>query len=144
MIVNGTTYHKDTPADVVRVLENARASGDRIRIRDGETKTGRDWLEEWGVEGRVGRSMGPDKIPILLHNRRSMGGGAILDHCIVRIIDMKTKRVLYSHPKYYRPELVIRQAEAGGYEKAVYADGKLHAQFKTREQANRWINKMSL
>lgn len=35
--------------------------------------------------GTVGRSTGKVKIPLLVHNSRSMGGGGILTHCIIGI-----------------------------------------------------------
>lgn len=158
-VVDGTYYHAETPDPVVKVLEAARKSrragqGQRIRIRYGTTEAstsdsdiGRDWLEEHDCEGYVGRSMGPEKIPILLYNSRSMGGGAMLDNCIVRIIDTRTKRVLYSHPQYHRPELTIQyDPKENGYNLpfAVHANDTLHARFTTQSKAERWVQKMSL
>lgn len=102
MEVNGTTYKDETPEDVIRVLERARMARFRIRVDYGDTETGESWGESFDTTGYVGRSMGPVKIPILVHNARSMGGGGILDHCIVRI-EYANKRdggVLYEHPTY--------------------------------------------
>ncbi len=42
-------------------------------------------LEEHDITGDVGRSMGTVKSPLLVANRRSLSGGVILDHSIVRI-----------------------------------------------------------
>lgn len=102
-VVNGTTYHDETPAEVIRVLENARIGERRIRLCYGDVKTGRDWLEEYDVTGRVGRSTGTTKIPLILANSRSSGGPGILDHCIVRITTSTKGKVLYSHPLYHKP-----------------------------------------
>ena len=104
-IVNGTHYHEKTPQDVIDVLEEARDREWRIRVHYGNTLIGQDWNEQYDVLGRVGRSMGPVKIPILLYDRRSMCDAPMLDHCIVRIRlsnQQKAKgRDLYRHPNYH-------------------------------------------
>ena len=84
-ITNGTSYCERTPEEVVRVLENARQNCTRLHVSFGGTDSGEDWLEECYVVGYVGRSMGPTKVPLLVVKCRSTGGGAMLDHCIVRI-----------------------------------------------------------
>lgn len=101
-----TSYHPLTPEAVKRLLEYSRLGKLRIRVHYGDTETGLDWGDTYDVTGIVGRSMGPVKVPILLHNRRSRGGGAMLDHCIVRIRhankrDSKDGGDLYRHPKYH-------------------------------------------
>lgn len=102
--VNGTFYDKRTLQEVIDAIELARAGGWRVRLSYGDTLTGRDWQEQYGIVGRIGRSTGPVKVPILMHNRRSIGGPAILDCCIVRIVSSAGGRVLYQHPKYYVQE----------------------------------------
>jgi hypothetical protein len=82
-IENGTAYHIDTPIRVIEILEKARQNRTRIRIWYG--KNGHCWNDEFGTIGTVGRSTGQYKIPLLIKNRRSIGGAAILDDCIVRI-----------------------------------------------------------
>src|SRR5438105_3695918 len=108
-IVAGTSYDERTPDAVIRVLENARQNRTRLHISLGDTGTGLDWLEEFESHGYVGRSMGPVKVPLLIANRRSTGGGAILDHCIVRIRESAGGRVLYQHPQYHHGDLELRQ-----------------------------------
>lgn len=104
-IVNGTHYHEKTPQDVIDVLEEARAKRWRLRIYYGNTLIGRDWNEEYDVLGRVGRSTGPLKVPLLLYNRRSICGSPMLDHCIVRIrfsnMDLNRGDDLYRHHNYH-------------------------------------------
>lgn len=97
---DNTYYHADTNADVLEVLESCRINRTRIILDYGDTQTGKSWGEVYDVCGYVGRSTGNKKIPILVFNRRSFGGGAILSHCIVRITTSKGKRVLYQHPTY--------------------------------------------
>lgn len=107
-VVNGISYHENTPDAVIRVLENAMRTNKRIRIFYGDTETGRDWMEIYDTIGTIGKSCGQNKIPLLIKNSRSYGGGAILTHCIVKItID---KEVVYKHPKYYLPEMEIKEA----------------------------------
>ena len=108
-VIDGTSYHEKTPEAVIRVLEVARQNRTRLHISLGDTDTGLDWLEEFETHGYVGRSMGPIKVPLLIANRRSTGGGAILTHCVVRIRTSSGGRVLYQHPQYHHGSLEIRQ-----------------------------------
>lgn len=154
-IVNGTSYDERTPDEVVAVLENARQSRQRLHISLGETdndrgQIGRDWLEEFETHGYVGRSMGPVKVPLLVANRRSLGGGAILDHCIVRIRESAGGRVLYQHPQYHHGHLEIRtKAEPVDSDGRILTvdvlrDGELHAAFENMEKARRWVHKLGV
>lgn len=79
----GTYYHKETPTIVCDILEDSRTSQKRIKIHYGDIKTGKAWGDI--ATCRVGRSTGTKKIPLEIYNARSLGGGAILDHCIVQI-----------------------------------------------------------
>lgn len=99
MIENGTYYDVNTNVEVVRILESLRASKKRVAIIYGDTSTGRPWGD---VElGRISRSTGMQKIPLIIHNTRSMGGGSVLDRCIVGIrLSTAPHRWLYKHPKY--------------------------------------------
>lgn len=150
-VVNGTFYDAHTPAEVVRVLEQARLARTRIRIHLGDTATGRDWLDEWDMTGTVGGSMGPVKIPLLIASSRSIGGPGILDHCIVRIRTMG--RELYRHTNYHHGEIVIKaetfespssSGDKRTYRAAAYVNGQIHARFESMVQAKRWVRKMGL
>lgn len=148
---NGTSYDTRTPDDVIRVLESARTNRTRLHISLGDTETGLDWLEEFEIHGYVGRSMGPVKVPLLIANRRSHGGGAILGHCIVRIRESAGGRVLYQHPTYHFGKLELRQkvepvelSDGRILTVDVVRDGKPHASFKTIAQAVRWVNKLGV
>ncbi len=153
-IIDGTSYHAETPNEVIRVLENTRLNRTRLHISLGETEgpnAGRDWLEEFETHGYVGRSMGPIKAPLLVANRRSMGGGAILTHCVVRIRTSAGGRVLYQHPQYHFGSLEIRRkAEPVTLQDNrvltvdVLRDGEPHAAFENVEKARRWVRKLGL
>lgn len=106
-IRNGTAYHEETPENIVQILESARASNRSTRLRFcfGDVDTGRDWGEVNDIEGYIGRSTGSIKIPLLIKTVNSSGGGALLDHCIVRIERKergdKSYTEVYRHPLYH-------------------------------------------
>ena len=83
---SGTAYHIDTPDDLVAVLERLRTTKERVTLDYGDVATGRSWGEQYDISGRIGRSTGGRfNVPLLIHNSRSWGGGALLDHCILSI-----------------------------------------------------------
>ena len=93
--VNGMSFDESTPNEVCLILSNANLYGWRIRVFYGDKKTGVCWNDEYDTIGKVGKSTGSTKIPLLIHNSRSTGGGAILDGSIIKIMDVVTKEVLY-------------------------------------------------
>lgn len=137
-VVNGTAYDARTPNGVIMVLEAARKYNTRIRIFYGDTKTGRSWMDEWGMIGTVGRSTGLYKIPSLILTRNSLGGAGILDHCIIRITEAKGGDVLYTHPTFHCPKLGISDGE-NGYNVSDEND-QIYACFSERKKAERWID----
>lgn len=96
--VNGTSYNDETPQAVINILEASREHGFRIRIYYGNRETGAVW-NDLPMRGRVGRSTGIKKIPLLIPTARSSGGEGILDHCIVAIEESPGGRILYKNPK---------------------------------------------
>ena len=131
-----TWYHAGTDPKVIEEL--GRAHNSRVRIWLGDKETGKDWLEENDVTGTIGRSMGPIRIPLLIANSRSLGGGGILTDCIVRLaVD---GREVYRHPKYVEPKFEITPSDMQPeYEVNVDVDGQTHARFRTRAKAERWV-----
>ncbi len=100
--VNGTSYNSTTNDEVIRILEICRQNKTRIVLDYGDVNTGKSWGETNDITGYIGRSTGSIKIPILVHNKRSMGGGAILDSSIVRIVTSLGKCELYCHSNYQK------------------------------------------
>jgi hypothetical protein len=150
---NGIYFHADTPLAVIHAICTARQSRIRIRLSYGDAATGRDWLEEHDVEGTIGHSLGPLKVPLLIHSRRSSGGPALLDHCIVKIKETRSGRVLFKHPKYHTGSFTIREIGPDemcgsenlrecGYSHAVDVDGRNHANFRSLKAAERFVRKM--
>ena len=130
-VINGTSYNGQACRQLANQLERARLDHARVRIFLGDSKTGKDWLEEHDVTGTIGRSMGPVKVPILLHNSRSLGGAGMLEDCIVKL--MVAGVVTWTHPKYNIPKLMVSG-------RGVYADGKIHARLRNRKQAQRLVD----
>lgn len=136
---SGVYYRDTTPSEVVHHLEVAREGDFRIRLWLGDTKTGRDWLEEWDVVGTVGCSMGPIKVPLLLRSSRSTGGGAISTDNIVRLF--VNGREVYRHPKYKLPSFaLVFEDKHKDVPWALFVNGQKepHARFKTQAKAQRW------
>jgi hypothetical protein len=98
---NGTCYNQKADDKMIQLLEDIRLNETRCRFHWGDTKTGLDWGDDCDVKGRISRSTGSIKIPLLIPNRQSSGGGAILTDCIVKITTTKGNEVLYEHPSYH-------------------------------------------
>jgi hypothetical protein len=145
-----TWFDPHTPAKVQKILEDARESRHILRLFVGDAETGRDWCEENDVIGRIGRTGGILKTPILLEPLREHGdirfadgGGAISTASILRIADVTTNEELYRAPNYQLPQLVLGETsaelQAKGYDYSVNRDGENVANFKMLEAAQRYI-----
>lgn len=102
--VNGTDYDANTPIEAINVLEKLQDSGFRIKLAYGDRLTGADWGETHDIAGYVGRSTGRMKVPLLVYNKRSTGGGVILTANVVKIehANRKYGGILWEHPNYHR------------------------------------------
>ena len=94
IIVDGTSYHKETPADLIRVLEQLRKEMSHIILSYGDVKTGKVWIGITPNSGFIDRTSGPIKVPIILRTLRSSGGVPILAHCIFTI-QSNTNKTIY-------------------------------------------------
>lgn len=135
-IVKGKSYFEGTPDYVCNMLDWAARFRIRIKLHYGDPDTGRDWNEENFVAGYVGYT-GKVRIPILIHNTRSIGGGAILTDKIVKLVESSTGRLLYQHPDYHQPLVEVRESKEPGYSHSVYIEGNLYSNHKKEAQANR-------
>lgn len=126
-------FHKDTNEQVQRALETAKATGARVRVWYGDTTTGKVWPEEHDVLGYIGNSTGPVKAPLLIHSKRSIGGPAMLDHCIVRI-DTTSGTTLYKHPAFDVGNWKLKYSAAGV---SVLLNGGTHAVFNAEKAEHR-------
>jgi hypothetical protein len=134
----GMWFHPDTPRPVRKVLNEAFKHGFSIRIFYGDTVTGKDWLEECDVLGSIHQSSGILKVPILI-DAGSIGGPSILDHCIVRIVDVTTGQELYCHHNYHHGVFTLHEYYECNYEAEIRVDGETHARFKSMDDAYHWM-----
>lgn len=147
-----TWYTPGTPKPVIRILEDAMKDKTTVlRIFYGDHETGRDWVEENDTVGFIGRSNGSMKVPLLLEPlrdsygdlRQASGGGALLDHCIVRVINWSTGEEVYRSKNYQLPAYAIAEAtadlKAKGYTATALRDGKCNANFKSHEDALEYV-----
>lgn len=151
----GMSWDIRTSGEVIATLATAQQNNQRLHISFGHTdndegKLGRDWLEEFMSYGYIGRSTGINKIPLLIHNTRSHGGPALLDHCIVRIRASSGGRVLYQHPQYHHGKITIRrkwipvQYPGGTLTVDVFRDSEHIASFRDMASARRYIGKLGV
>lgn len=103
----GTWFHFKTPVKIRNLLEKCRKENTTVRLFCGDTKTGRCWMNEYGVIGKIGRSCGVMQVPLLIE-AGEIGGVAIADVQILRVIDVHTGSELYRHRLYHMPEMEIR------------------------------------
>lgn len=120
------TFDQSVPLNLQNLITNLNKTRARVRVWYGDINTGTAWPEEFEVLGYIGRSTGQHKIPLLVNNARSYGGGALLVSSIVRI-DTTCGRVLYKHPTFEHG-ITLEGLN-------VYAHGALHARCKTESQA---------
>ena len=140
-------YFNDETSDKVKeCIEYCYNSKLRIRIWYGNTKTGVSWLEEYDVTGTIGRSTGKQKIPLLVKNSRSNGGGGILCHCIIRIDAINSRRTIYKHPLFNVPLLTVatnnEKKNKNKLPFIVSKNNELQARFKSEKQAKNYIGFM--
>lgn len=147
-VANGTYYHIETPDAVIRELERLRGTDTRVRIFCGDVTTGKAWTEEWHNMGRIGRSTGRIKIPLLIANARSMGGPGLLEHCILGIRLIGGGRPwLYKNPKLdigaWTASELNDPVNYPTYKGEVYHDGELYARCATLAKAQRLAEYMA-
>ena len=136
-VVNGTSYHKDTSIEVIKVLELISRDNLRVKLHYGDTKTGVDWNDEYDVTGYIGRSTGSIKIPLLIHNKSSISGGGILDHCLIKIKLSKGGKVLYKSSNYQERTIEIVEGDMEDRPFNTTIDGKLYGRHTSKKSAER-------
>jgi len=139
-----TFIDERTPEEVKQILLSELNSNNRLRLFFGDVETGKDWNEEHDTIGYIRCSTGETPILLLINNKRSSSGGAILTHCIIKII--KGNKVLYQNPKYncgkFYWELESIEGECTEIVYKYKDDGNSDwvAKFKKAGQAKRWID----
>jgi hypothetical protein len=142
-VIAGTFYDATAPDAVIMALETARARGARVRLFIGDPATGKAWQEEYDVCGRVSRTMGPVKAPLLINNARSLGGGIIGAAHVVAVMTAPGC-FLYKHPTFYTGTFKAVASDMPEYKSAAIdaETGGIIARFKHETGARRWVDFM--
>lgn len=99
-VVNGTSYDDRTPDSLVELLEQCRGNGLRLLVIYGDTQTGEAHGTQIQERGRIGRSTGTNKVPLLVKTSRSLGGEVLYSQFILQVRESKGGAVLWNHPNY--------------------------------------------
>lgn len=134
---SGTCYQQQTSDQVIRLLEKLQNSGTEVRIYYGDTQTGQSCHDEFDVIGRIGRSTGSIKIPLLVPKGDYCGSG-LLDHSIIRIDSREG--TLYQHKKFRVGDMTIGKGITKDYPWEVFIDNALHARFEINAQAIKFMD----
>lgn len=137
---SGIYFAEGTPESVKRAIASLRGSDTRVRLFLGDLATGVTWSEENDVTGRISASMGPCRVPLLIHNARSTGGGAILSDRVLGIL-AKGGRWIYRADNFnngtWTAEVVNETHGNRQYLGAVYRDGALYGRTGSLASAKR-------
>lgn len=135
----GTHFHPETPLALTRLIDRMIRSGSRVRIFLGDVKTGKSWHDEYDVSGVLSRSMGPCKVPILVAPG-ARGGAALLDHCIIGMIQ-GAGNWIWRHPKLDLGSWSVKETcveiEGKTYRAETHCDGKLYGRHRSLLSAQR-------
>ena len=162
-VCNGTFYNAEALDGAISALEYARTNKIRVRIfyayktaeekergfKDSEFDVLEVWNEEFYCVGRLGRSSGNIKIPILLSSSSSRYGPPILESRIV-LVKATDGRVLFSADGLKFPEWKVN-ADADKktcellYKTSLMKDFKVYATCRNEDfqKAVRYINNLS-
>jgi hypothetical protein len=140
---SNTSYHNETPDDLINVLERIRYRGQRVKFCYGDTNTGKSWNEENNIIGTIGRSTGTIKIPLLIATSRSHGGGSILTNCILKITETGTGVVLYQHPKFQQTVIKIVPSDLPEYQFNTMVNGSLYGHHHSLRSAQICMTKLT-
>ena len=93
----GVYFYEGTPLTVCDKLIELNKSRERITLDYGDLNTGKSWGDTNDIHGYVGKSTGSKPILILVFNKRSFGGGAIMSDHILSIKSSKGDKLIYKH-----------------------------------------------
>ena len=128
-----TYFDPGTDAWAGKVLESCRTHERKIRLLTGEP-----WLEEHDVVGRIGRSIGSLRVPLLIEPGEH-GGSAILCACILAIVDWTSGNFLYRHDAYRAADLNIKPSTDAERPWDVFQREEVVASFRDIGQAGAYL-----
>lgn len=137
-LTRDTYFDPGTSPEVTRVLEACRKTRRQVRLVYGDTRNGQSWFDEFDVVGRIGRSTGWLKVPLLIEAGEA-GGGAILTACLLCIIDWQSGAALYTHPSYQVPDLRLVPTGDGSHPWGVEHQHNELARFRDIGKASAYL-----
>ena len=143
-IFNGSKFEDEK---VKNIIERAYKTKQRLRLFYGNR--GRCWNDEYDIMGTIGRSTGAEKIALLIHNSRSIGGGGILTDRIIGIFDTQSKQKLFWADGYEMPKATVCVCSNDdlvkkGYTHEVWLNNELYANCKSEKQAQKLADFMTV
>jgi hypothetical protein len=132
---SGTCFHADTPVPVIELLEQLRQNRRKIRLFYGDPESGQFWHEEHDIIGRIGRSTGSIKVPVLVESGE-IDGPAVLDHCIIRIDT--PRKVLYQHAAFRVGDVNLVKGALQRLPWEVWIDDVVQARFQSKLEAQQY------
>ena len=137
-LMRTTYFDPGTDAQVAKVLESSRTRERKVRLVLGDTRSGEPWLEEHDVVGRIGRSTGTLKVPLLIEAGEH-GGSAILCACLLAIVDWTSGDFLYRHDAYREADLTIKPSANAERPWDVLRHEEIVASFRDIGQAGAYL-----
>lgn len=114
-MANRTYFGPGVPEKLQRMVETLRRFPGRVRVVQGDTKTGESWLDLNDVVGEIVRSTGTLRVPLLLPDDSRYGGALSCDR-ILLIRDMEDGKVLWQAPTWKPPVLNLIPASGDALE----------------------------
>lgn len=118
----------------------------RVRLWYGSHQTGGSYNEEYDIIGYIGKSTGTEPAFLLVFDRRSMGGRAVYPEQLVGVQEVQSKRFLYKHAKFNKPEFFLFKKSEILYEvRAVLGSGEIitWATFTNSKEAKAYADFMN-
>lgn len=164
VVYEGIHYDAEIPFALRCVLHVLKKNRTLVRLHHGYVETdrrmegtdkeiGEDWLEEFDCCGRLGNSMGPRKVLLLVPPKDAendgLGGGEVCTG-IVKVSDYATNYTFWEHPKYHLPHVLLERIPqehkyyAEGYRFSFLVKGEVHANFKTEREVKAYLKKLGL
>lgn len=136
---NETEVYTQVDNCLMATLSECYRQKRRVRLWYGDRKSGESYFEDFETTGRIGRSCGDFKIPLVIANSRSWGGGALLVGSLIRVDDIKARKTLWKVPNYY-DKLELFHVKGNKLPWQVCGRSTTLACFETEEKAKRWID----
>ena len=91
----GLWWPEKMPDSLINVLMTCHRNNVRVILDYGNMETGESWEDTYETTGYIGKSTGAYPMPLLVYNKRSLGGGGLVSS-IISVKTSKGKRLLWS------------------------------------------------